>query len=464
MKEFVFSKVHKNINIIDTKYRRIKTEIPAIESVFVLDDVAKYESRSMHGQMPIVWDKAKDFQVFDKFGNIWIDFTSTIFVANAGHANPKIKSALINTINQDLLHSYNYVTEVRSKFLKKLIEVVPNYFKKAYLMSSGTEATECLIKLIRLNSKKIGKHKPGIISFKGAYHGRTMGAAMIGGTEQSQDWIGYKDPNIYQIDFPYEWESNVLNNKGSWEGFFYSQVETLEKSGVNFETDIAGFILESYIGWSAAFIPIDYIQAMYNFAKSKNILLAFDEIQGGFGRTGKLFVYEHYDVKPDLIACGKGISSSLPLSAVLGSKAIMDLPDVGSMSSTHSANPLSCAAGLANIEFLMDENLVQESFIKGKFLHEKLLKIKIKSKGYIKVISGKGLLAALIFENPNTKQPEKLLPSLICERAMCNGLLLIHTGRESIKIAPPLTISIDALEEGLDVLESAIMTEIKLCS
>lgn len=457
MSDFKFSRIPKKIASVKTKHRCMQGNFPHPNSITILADLAKLESRSMHGQMPVIWDSASDYQVSDPYGNTWIDFTSTIFVANAGHANPHIKKALMEMIQKNLLHAYNYPTEIRAKFLKKLIELTPSNFEKAYLMSSGTEATECLIKLMRMNSKKIGKEKPGIISFLGAYHGRTMGAAQIGGTEQSQGWIGYKDPNVFQIPFPYEWELNDINPKER----FYQDIDTLLKRGVDFTKDICGIILESYIGWSAGFIPKSYVQEMSKFCRQHKILLAFDEIQGGFGRSGKWFVYEHYEVEPDLIACGKGISSSLPLSAVLGKSEIMDLPEVGSMSSTHSANPLSCAAGLANLEILCSENLIEVSRDKGEFLRKRLLDIQKKSEGYIREVTGKGLLAALIFQNPETKSPEILLPSLVCEKAMESGLLLIHTGRESIKIAPPFTIPLDALEEGLNVLESIILEKIR---
>jgi 4-aminobutyrate aminotransferase-like enzyme len=457
MSDFRFSRIPKKILSVKTIHRSMQGSFPHPNSIDILNDLANFESRSMHGQMPVVWSSASDYQVFDPYGNIWIDFTSTIFVANAGHAHPHIKKALMDMIKNNLLHAYNYPTEIRSKFLKKLIEVTPDYFEKAYLMSSGTEATECLIKLMRMYGKKTGKKKSGIISFQGAYHGRTMGAAQIGGTEQSQEWIGYKDPNVFQIPFPYEWGLNGVSPKEK----FYQDINVLINDGVNFEKDICGIILESYIGWSAGFIPKDYIQEMSKFCRQNRILLAFDEIQGGFGRTGKWFVYEHYDVEPDLIACGKGISSSLPLSAVLGKSEIMDLPEVGSMSSTHSANPLSCAAGLANLEVLCSENLIEASREKGEFLRKRLLDIQKKSEGYIKEVTGKGLLAALIFQNPENNSPETLLPSFVCEKAMESGLLLIHTGRESIKIAPPFTIPLDALEEGLCVLESIILEKIK---
>ena len=137
---------------------------------------------------------------------------------------------------------------------------------------------------------------------------------------------------------------------------FAADVAALKARGLDPAKDICGIMVESYVGWGAVFLPKDYAQAMATFARENGILLCFDEIQSGFGRTGKLFAYEHYDVQPDLICVGKGMSSSLPLSGVLGSTAVMDLPDIGSMSSTHSANPLVCAAGLATLEDIIERD------------------------------------------------------------------------------------------------------------
>jgi 4-aminobutyrate aminotransferase-like enzyme len=184
--------------------------------------------------------------------------------------------------------------------------------------------------------------------------------------------------------------------------------------------------------------------------------VAFDDIQGGFGRTGKLFAYQHYNIEPDLLCLGKAVSGSLPLSAVIGRRRIMDLPEVGSMSSTHSANPLSCAAGLAHLEAITAGNLVKESARKGKILHRYLNKLKSRHPGRIAYVFGKGLLAGVIFKDSKSGKPDSLFPSKVCERAMQKGLLLVHTGRESIKIGPPLMISDRALLEGLKVLEESI--------
>ena len=220
--------------------------------------------------------------------------------------------------------------------------------------------------------------------------------------------------------------------------------------------DVCGFMLETFQGWAAVFYPPDFVQEIKRLCEKHNILLSFDEMQAGFARTGKMFGYEHYGVDADLICCGKGMSSGLPLSAVLGSREVMDLPEIGDMSSTHSANPLCCAAGLATLEFIESNDLVNEAARKGKIFHDQLNGMMERHSGRISHICGRGMIAGVIFRNPSDGKPDGTFPSKVSERAMQKGLLLVHTGRESIKVAPPLTIPEDALREGIEVFEEAI--------
>ena len=149
------------------------------ESLPLLETLDQYETIAMHGQLPIVWDRAEGFQVHDAWGNTWIDFTSTIFVANAGHGNPRIVAAIREQLNKPLLHSYTFATKVRADYIKYLIESTPAQFEKAFLLSAGTEATECALKLMRMHGYKNGKRRPAIVTFEGNWHGRTLGAQML---------------------------------------------------------------------------------------------------------------------------------------------------------------------------------------------------------------------------------------------------------------------------------------------
>ncbi len=446
-----FSLDPKKVKKISTKYRKIVTDIPVPESIKIIQEIFKYESRSMHGQLPIVWNKAQDFTVSDYWGNQWIDFSSTIFVSNAGHGNQKIIDKINNTISKPLLHTYTYASKERSSYLKFLIENTPKNFEKAYLVSAGTEATEAAFKLMRLHGTKQGKRKNGIICIKGNWHGRTTGAQLMSDNENQRSWIGFDDKNIHHIRFPYPWLEGTTNPKK----FLLDELESLKnKNEIDFKKDICGVMLETFQGWAGLFYPNEYIEAMAQFAKDNNLLVTFDEMQAGFGRTGKLFGYMHYNIVPDLICCGKGTTSSLPLSIVLGSKKIMDLPEIGSMSSTHSANPLSCVAGEENLKTIIEDGLIENSHKLGLFMHQELNKIKNKYSKYIKYVFGKGLIAGILFYD--NEEPLSHLCSKICEIAMQNGLILVHTGRESIKVGPPLSISYEALKEGLQVLDEAI--------
>ena len=191
-------------------------------------------------------------------------------------------------------------------------------------------------------------------------------------------------------------------------------------------------------------------------AKERNILLSFDEMQSGFARTGKMFGYEHYDVRADLLCLGKGISNGAPLSAVIGSAEIMDLPEVGEMSSTHSANPMSCAAGIATLEEIESRDLIAEATRKGKVFFDRLNELQLKYSDRIDYVLGKGMVAAILFKKPGSGEADSQFASMVSQRAMQKGLLVVHTGRESVKLAPPLTIPDDAVLEGVHVIEQCI--------
>ena len=446
--KYQFSRNPKEVKFLNTKFREIKTKIPCPGTKEILDSLDVYESRSMHGQIPIIWDSAYDFNIFDLKGNKFLDFTSAIFFSNVGHSNKKITQAIESMLRKPLLGCYAYGNEIREKYLKKLIEFCGPNFEKAFLLSAGTEATEAAFKLMRMNGQSIGKNRLGIISFENNWHGRTMGAQMMSGNLKQKEWVGYHDKDIHHLRFPYPW---TLKGK-SGETFFYDNINALEQKGINFKTDLCGMILETFQGWGAIFYPKDFVKAAEKFCKDNHLVFTFDEMQAGFARTGKAFGFEHYDVKPDLICCGKAMGNGYPLSGVIGKKKIMDLPDIGNMSSTHSANPVACAVGLAVLQEIDSKNLIQESHRKGLLLMNKLNTLKSISNGRISYTLGEGLIASILFQEPSTGEPDAYIASKIVDKCYQKGLLVVHTGRESIKLGPPLTISDDALIEGLDII------------
>jgi 4-aminobutyrate aminotransferase-like enzyme len=452
MAGYMFSREPKTVTLVETKYRKIATQIPTPGTKEIIARLEKTESRSMQGQFPIIWDKAEDFSVYDIAGNKWIDFTSTIFVANIGHGNKRVSAAIKEVLDKPLVSTYAYMSEVRAKYLEKLIEFAGPPFGKAFLLSAGTEATEATLKLIRMYGQKIGKKRPGIVTLNGNWHGRTMGAQMMSSNAEQKAWIGYEDPNIHHIDFPYPW----LVSEEQGEEFFNKQLDSLKQRGLNLETDIAGFMLETFQGWGALFYPKSFVKAVRKFTEENSILLAFDEMQAGFARTGKKFGFEHYEVSPDLFACGKGMGGGVSLSGVIGKSGIMDLPEVGNMSSTHSANPLVCAAGLAVLEEIESKNIVAEAARKGEILKSSLKALRNKFPEVINNHYGNGLIASVIFNDFNNISKSELA-SQISEKCMQKGLLVVHTGRESIKLGPPLTIEDEALLEAMSVFEEALL-------
>jgi 4-aminobutyrate aminotransferase / (S)-3-amino-2-methylpropionate transaminase / 5-aminovalerate transaminase len=453
---YKFSRTPKQVKLINTEHRSISTYIPCPGTKEILETLDTYESRSMHGQIPIVWDAATDFNIFDLKGNKFIDFTSAIFFSNVGHSNVRVSNAIQKMLNKPILGCYAYGNEVRAKYLKKLVEFCGPGFDKAFLMSAGTESTEAALKLMRMYGQSKKKERLGIIALENNWHGRTMGAQMMSGNINQKKWIGYEDKDIHHLPFPYPW---VLDNE-SGESFFLKNINILIESGIDPKKDLCGMILETFQGWGAIFYPKDYVKAAEKFCSENNIILTFDEMQAGFARTGKAFGYQHYDIIPDLICCGKGMGNGYPLSGVIGRRDIMDLPEVGNMSSTHSGNPMACAVGLAVIEEIESLDLIEESNRKGKILKDKLKQMKAKSDGKISHILGEGLISAILFQDSKTGEPDGLIASVVAEKCYEKGLLVVHTGRESIKLGPPLTISDEALIEGLEVLEECIKESI----
>jgi 4-aminobutyrate aminotransferase/diaminobutyrate-pyruvate transaminase/4-aminobutyrate aminotransferase/(S)-3-amino-2-methylpropionate transaminase len=437
---------------VATKYRTIKTKIPVPESLPIFESLGQSEPRSMMGQPPIVWDKAEDFTVSDPWGNRWIDWSSGVLITNAGHGREEIRAALRKVIDQELLASYVFVHERRARLAQMLRELSPDPQKyRVFLMSTGSEATENCIKLSKTYGRqKHGPHKKYFVSFNYAFHGRTMGAQLAGGVERQKQWMVDRDASFVQVPFP----DGYKNEDTSFDLF----LNTLREKGVS-PGHVAGVMTETYQGGGPDFLPVDYAQKLEAFCRTHDIVMCYDEVQAGFGRTGRMFGYEHYGVRPDLIACGKGISSSLPISAVIGREDIMDLYPPGSMTSTHSGSPLPVAAAIANLEILQKENLVERAARLGEILVPELHRIRLKHPQVLGCVQGKGLVAGIQVVKPGTKTPDPDMALKINLACFQKGLLMfapVGAAGECIKIAPPLTITEDALRESIQVLEEAV--------
>ncbi len=444
---------------VETQHRQIVSEIPHPASRAVIEELARLEPRSMSGFAPVVWDRAEGFQVWDAHGNKWLDFTSAIILTNAGHAHPMIGQAIREQIDRHLFYHYCNPSETRLNTVKTIHSILPSYLGKILLLSTGSEAVEVSIKLMRTRGRGIAPNKIHILSYYGAFHGRTMAAQMAGGFIEQQEWMGQKPPGFHHIPYPdcafCPWGEDEYHNCGA-ECLERSLAQLRKQDGI--QDDLyAGVITETFPGPTVAFMPTDYVQALREWASRHQALLVFDEVQTGFGRTGKWFGFEHYGVEADLICLGKGMTSSLPMSAVAGRAAIMDLPPHGEMSSTHTGNPLCCAATMANINVIRDEGLVANAAALEPVVREALAGLRRRFPGYLGTINGRGLAWGVYVLDPTTRQLNPDLAKRTITRCMELGLLLLPTGAcGTLKIAPPLCITEEALLEGLEVIEQAL--------
>jgi 4-aminobutyrate aminotransferase-like enzyme len=436
---------------VKTRHRRIRTALPAPESLPIFKTLEASESRSMLGQPPIVWDRAEGFQVMDRWGNRWIDWSSGVLIANAGHGRKEMVRALQEALHKPLLSTYVFVHEKRAELTRMLQALAPEPAGyQVFLLSTGSESIENAIKLARTYAlEKHGEKKRIVVSFRNAFHGRTLGAQLAGGMPALKRWIVGEGATFVQVPFP----DGYKNEDTRFELF----LESLEAQRVKPE-EIAAVLTESYQGVGPDFLPVEYAQQMERFCREHDILTIYDEVQAGFGRTGKMFCFEHYGVKPDLIVCGKGISSSLPLSAVIGRKDLMSLYSPGSMTSTHSASPLPVVAAIENLKIITREALVERAARLGELLMPGLAAIQERHRQRLGCLHGKGLVAGLQVVKPGTKEPDAATALAINLKCFHKGLLMfapVGIAGECLKICPPLVISEEALRESIAVFGEA---------
>lgn len=446
---------------VRTRWRRIVTSIPAPESIPLIERLRQVEPQSLAGMPPILWHEAEGFLVRDASGNQWIDLTSGIVLANAGHAHPRIVQAIREATEQRLLATYAFPSEPRLRLLEKLVDLSPIPDSKAILYSSGTEATECALMLMRRHGQRIHSDKIGILSLAGNYHGRTLAAQLASGTPQPTDWIERERVDHFQIPAPNclacPWGRLHYEQCGA--NCFHAGLEALAARGIDLDR-IAGLILEPVPGWTTVPIPPDFASAASAWAKQHECLLAFDEIQCGCGRTGKFFGGEHLGVTPDLIVLGKGLSSSLPVSAVIGRAEIMDLPFPGEMSSTHGGNPVCAAAALTNLRILEDERLIAASAQTGAAVLERLRSLEREFPDHVRAVQGVGLFVSIHLRQPGTNTPDVQLADAIAQEAVRRGVLMFTTGRGYLKFTPPLCIEQEAALEAADVIRDCLTERI----
>ena len=446
-----YSLTPRSVPPVETQFRRIVTELPVPASLPILEKLHRFEPIAMRGQPPIVWDRAEGFQVWDAYGNQWIDWSSGVLIANAGHGRKEIVDAICAQAQSHLLTNYCFPSEIRSRLVERLAGLLPEPLKQVFLLTTGSETVEAVIKLCRTHGMRAGgRSKHVIVSFDKAFHGRTLGSQQAGGIPGLKEWIANLDPGFVQIPFP----DGYRNEDVSFEGFL------LALRAANVESqDVAGIIVETYQGGSASFAPPAYMRALRDWCTGHKTLLVCDEVQAGFGRCGTMWGFEHYGIVPDLACFGKGISSSLPLAAVAGRPDVMDLHPSGSMTSTHTGNPVCCAAALASIDLVVKEHLAENAKAMGDLLHARLAALQLVTPA-IGHVAGKGLVAGVACVKPGTKEPDGDLAWNVVERCIEKGVLMfspVGLGGATVKISPPLVITEPAILESVAVLEEAFL-------
>ena len=436
---------------VETSHRRIVTKLPVPESLPILRTLERFEPSSMQGQPPVVIHHAEGWSVFDAWGNKWLDWSSGVLISNVGNSHPAIVRAIREMLERPLLSTYVFAHEKRAELVELLAGLVPASGYKVFLLTTGSEATENCIKLARTWAlRRHGPKRRVLVSFQNAFHGRTMGAQLVGGNPGQKAWLGRLDDSFVQVPFPDGYANPDLR--------FELFLETLEEKGIE-ASQVCGVMTESFQGVGPDFFPDGYARRLAAWCRDSDALLIADEVQAGFGRTGTWFAFEHDGVLPDLIACGKGISGSLPLSAVIGREDVMELYPPGSMTSTHSGSPLPVAAAVASLKVLREGRYLQNARELDPVLRDGLERIQTRHPRAVGSVRSRGLVGGVRLVKPGSMQPDPQAALAVNLSCFHKGLLMfapVGAGGECIKIAPALDIPRDALEEGISTLAEAM--------
>ena len=376
---------------------------------------------NLYQRFPVTIEKGVGAHVWDIDGKEYIDCMGGYGVALVGHQNQRVNNAIKEQLDKIITVHSSLYNKTREEFLKMLIGLAPKGLTQVHLNNSGAEAIEAAIKFAR---KFTGKK--GMVAMKGSYHGKSFGALSL--------TFGPK----YRKPF------EPLVEKVSFASF--GDIESL-RSVIDDET--AFVILEPIQGESGIIVaPEGFLQEVRKLCDEKGILLIFDEIQAGLGRTGRLWACDHWNTVPDILCLAKGIAGGVPMGVTLVRPDILASMNKGEHSSTFGGNPLSCAAGIASLKALTEDGLIENSEKMGKIFREGLEKLKEKHT-MIREIRGKGLMIGIEMKF----EIKDILMGLIKE-----GILMLYSGRNILRILPPLVISEDDITKVLHVLDS-ILTE-----
>lgn len=420
------------------------------------DTIQKYKDFVMTGFLksvaPIVIDHANGVKVFDDQGREYLDCFSGISVVNAGHNHPRVIAAAKAQMDK-LVHCSSYLYHVKAvaDLAEKIAQIAPHGLSKTFFGNGGAEAIEGAMKLARLYS---GKHE--FIALHASFHGRTWGTLSITGNQGRKKRGGPYAPGIAFAPAPYAYRSLWPDDPERCARHCAKCLEDV----IRFETsgDVAAFIAEPVMGEGGILVPpSNYFREIKKVLDQHGILFIADEVQSGFGRTGKMFAIEHYGVVPDILVTAKGIADGFPLSAFTTRPEIAAAFQPGDHLSTFGGNPVCCAAALANIEVMLEENLPWKAAQTGEYARKSLRELQ-KRNGLIGEVRGQGLMIGV-----ELVRDEKLTPATSEAEAVRDSLLrqgvLVGVGGvygNVVRFQPPLIITQAHIDRALEAFSSAL--------
>ena len=382
-------------------------------------DTEKRLMANVFAKKPIVIVRGKGATVWDVNGKEYVDCSGSYGVALLGHSHPKIVYAVCKQAEQLISCHSGFYNDKRAEFLQKLTSITPEGLDKAFLSNSGAESVECALKLAR---KYTGK--PEIIAVMGAFHGKTMGALSATWDKRYREPFQPLVPEIKHVP-----------------------PDNLEKMREVVSEKTAAILVEPIRGEGGIRVsPEGYLQGLRELCDEKGILLMFDEVQTGFGRTGKLFACQHWGVTPDIMCLAKPLAGGLPLGATVAREEIMASLKVGEHSTTYSGNPLVCAAGIAAIDVLLEEKLLERAATLGTYFKSKLEELQNKYR-IVKEVRGLGFMLGI-------EMKFEVLNILL--KSLEKGVLVLDAGRNVVRFLPPLVITKEQIDTVLSVLDSII--------
>lgn len=398
---------------------------------------------------PVFAEKAKNAEIWDIEGKRFIDFGGGIGVQNTGHCHPKVLDAIHKQVDQVLHTAFQIMPyEPYIVLAEKLNAKAPiDGEAKTILFSSGAEALENAVKIARAATGR-----PGIISFLGGFHGRTMMAlALTGKVVPYKKGFGPFSSDVYHIPYPMEYH-------GVTEDDSIKALNNLFKADID-PARVAAIAIEPVQGEGGFYIASpSFLKKLRAICDEHGILLIADEVQSGFARTGKLFAIEHSGVKPDLITTAKSLAAGMPLSAVIGKTSIMDSVEPGGLGGTYAGNPVACAAGIAVMDLIEEEGILEKSVQLGSLLVKELNEIK-KTNSNIGEIRGLGGMVAFeLVENGDPHKPSADMAKKLTTKALEHGLVLLSCGvyGNVIRILVPITAEESVVKEGLNIIAKSL--------